>query len=214
LAIARKHLLARRFGHTLGQKGGKPVYRIVVPFVVLMLLAGCKGGSSSKPKADSAPAGGTNGGSTNTSAQTSASSSQQAAKLYDGYTLDDWATLLMSHDSAESDTAKATMIKYKIGKEQVPYLVKAINSKKPHVKLNTLDILIEGQEWAKHEGKELVPLLKKALLDDAGKVRQKASDVIVVLRFPESVQDLRARAESEDDPAIKQAMKDNLAKIK
>jgi HEAT repeat protein len=185
-----------------------------VPFVVFMVLAGCKGGSSSKPKGDSGPAVGTNAGSTNTSTQTSTNTSaaQQPATLYEGETLEVWAMQLMSDQKAESANAKAVM--KKIGKEQVPYLLKAMNAKKEHVKLYTLEILLAGQDWAKKESKDLAPLLKKALNDDAGQVRQKASDVIVILAFPESAKDLEARIGTEDDPAIKQAMKDNLAKIK
>jgi hypothetical protein len=218
LATARKYLLEHRFGHTLGQKGGLPVYRIVVPFVVLMLLAGCKGGTSSKPKVDTSPIVGTNTTPTNTATQTATNTStaNQEPKKYgqNQYTLDQLTKMLMvEDDKATSDHAKEEM--KKIGKEQVEWLTKAMDGKKDYIKLNVLDILIASKDdWAKKEGKDLVPLLHKALRDGSGKVRQKASDVIVVLQFPESVEDLRARAKLDEDPATKRAMEDNLAKIK
>jgi hypothetical protein len=197
------------------EKGGPPVYRIVVPFVVLLLLFGCKAGSTTSGKPAASTGKGTDSGSTNTATQTATNttSTDKQDKLYDGHTLEQWRQQLMDEkDQAVSDNA--AFVLEKIGAEQLPYLVKAMNGKKDYIRLNVLDILNAGKEWAKKEGNTLTALLNKALQDDSAKVRRKASEVIAVLQFPDSVAALRKAAAKEEDPKTKQTMEENLAKIK
>jgi hypothetical protein len=197
------------------KNGGKPVYRIVVPLVVFVLLAGCKPGTttSRSPTPTTSPGKGTDTG--HTATQTGTNHTTDKSKLYGDppQTLEQWAKQLMDeNDQAVSDNAQDKLAK--IGAEQLPYITKAMDGKKAYIRLNTLDIFIAGKEWAKKEDKTLVPLLNKALHDDVAKVKQKAAEVVAALQFPESVEALRTAAAKDDDPQTRDVMKEWLAKIK
>jgi HEAT repeat protein len=188
------------------------VYRIVVPCIVFLLLAGCKGSSTSSgtPKGTDTPS---PGNTTSSKPGTStASNDGQEDKEYYGRSLKAWFMMLTDDDKAISENAAAEI--QKIAAPALPILVKAMDSKKDYVKINTLEILAKGKDWAKGEEKTLAPVLKKALHDDSAAVRQEASKAIAALQFPECVEALRQASKKEEDPKTKTAMEKDLATIK
>jgi len=188
------------------------VYRIVVPCIVFLLLAGCKGSSTSSgnPKGTETTSGPTNTTS-NPGTQTAAGADPED-KVSDGKSLKIWLMLLKDGDKAVSENAAAEI--QKIGAPALPILVKAMDSKEVYVKINTLEILAKAKDWAKNDAKTLTPVLKTALDDDSALVRQEASKAIVALQFPECVDTLRQAAKKEQDPKTKTAMEKDLATIK
>jgi HEAT repeat protein len=199
------------------EKGGPPVYRIVVPLVVLLLLAGCKGGSTTSGKP--ATTGNTSTTETthkHTGTELTSTGKDTGPKLtvkYEGQTADVWAKQLLSEtDKALSENAAFAL--KEIGEESLPFLPNAMEAKQQWVKINALSVVETDKSWAKNGAKYLVPMLDKALHDDAAKVRKQASAVIAILQFPESVAALKKAVAREEDPNTKAAMEKDLQKIK
>lgn len=193
------------------------MYRVVMPVViVLLLLAGCKSGSSSSNKPGTSAADGVPGSKSGGQGTVTPTAKDEGPKLtakYEGQTADVWSKQLMDEESkAVSDNAAAAL--KAIGPESVPYLVKAMHSKTEWVKLNAMWVMEEGKDWAKNYGKDLAPALNKALLDDdKSKVRRQAAAVIAVLQFPESVEALRKAVNLEQDPGVKRKLEEYLKQI-
>jgi hypothetical protein len=200
------------------------VYRCALPVILLFLVAGCKGSTtptktSTEPPPKTTPTTGKKPDDVNVNVPDN--------KLYfDGKVVDDpekgktaanWADILMDESDKTASEIGASQLA-KIGAPAVPYLAKAMDSKKDHVKLNALQQLLkageEGKDWAKKGEKELAPALNKSLKDESRDVKKKTAEVIAVLRFPESVAALRDAAKNPvEDPGVQRKMNDCLKKI-
>jgi hypothetical protein len=200
------------------EKGGPPVIRIVVPCVVLLLLAGCKGGSTTSgkpgPSGGPAPTGTQDGGPHPTNTHKSTEKVHKLTVKFEGQTADVWAKVLMDPKGDEINSMNAAGALREIGEESLPFLIKAMESNTNYVKLNALWVLEDDKkDWPRKAAKELAPVLNKALEDYSSDVRKKAAAVIAVWQFPESVAALQKAATNEQDSGVKRKMEEYLEKI-